>query len=37
MTYFDLKPYLYICIFAHIMDLLYCYLWINIIFEYSFS
>jgi hypothetical protein len=30
-------PYFYICIFAHILDLLYCYLWINIIFEYHFS
>jgi len=23
--YFNSKPYLYICIFAHIVDLLYCY------------
>ena len=34
---FYLKPYLYICIFAHIFDLLYCYLWIYTIFEYYFS
>jgi hypothetical protein len=29
--------YLYIGIFAHILDLLYCYLLVNITFEYYFS
>jgi hypothetical protein len=29
--------YLYIGILAHIFDLLYCYLWVNITFEYYFS
>ena len=29
--------YLYIGIFAHILDLLYRYLWFNITFEYYFS
>ena len=29
--------YLYIGILAHIFDLLYCYLWVNITFEYHFS
>ena len=29
--------YLYIGIFTHILDLLYCYLWVNITFEYYFS
>jgi hypothetical protein len=29
--------YLYIGIFAHILDLLYRYLWVNITFEYYFS
>ena len=30
------KSYLYIGIFAHILDLLYRYLWVNITFEYYF-
>ena len=29
--------YLYIGIFAHILGLLYFYLWVKIIFEYNFS
>ena len=29
--------YSYIGILAHIFDLLYCYLWVNITFEYYFS
>ena len=29
--------YLYIGIHAHIFDLLYCYLWVNITFEYYCS